>query len=175
MTSPDRVRVLIADNHAAVRDGLVAFLDAFADLAIVGQAGSGKEALYLCSCLQPDVVLMDLLMDDLDGVTATRLIRQLYSNVQVVALTCSNDKDLLDAAQNAGAFSTLKKDITASELLNAIHAAHSLGPCAANHSDTTNASTRAAACSHVNGLANANTAVSSNPPLTLSKGKHRQD
>jgi len=121
MAPPARTRVLIVDDHAAVRDGLAAFLDAFEDLTLVAQAASGAEALYLCSCFLPDIVLMDLLMrDGLDGVTVTRLIRELYRDIQVIVLTSSDDKALIDAARSAGAVRILHKDIPASELVNAI-------------------------------------------------------
>ena len=76
MTEPPRLRVLLVDDHAMVRRGLAAFLKAFDDLELAGEAAQGEEAVQRCAEVQPDVVLMDLLMPGMDGVAATRAIRE---------------------------------------------------------------------------------------------------
>jgi two-component system, NarL family, response regulator LiaR len=119
-----RIRVLIVDDHAVVRSGLAAFLMAFDDLELVGQAASGQEAVYLCPQLQPDVVLMDLMMPNMDGATATRFIRQQCPHVQVIALTSFREDELVQAVLQAGAIAYLLKNVDADELAGAIRAAH---------------------------------------------------
>jgi NarL family two-component system response regulator LiaR len=125
MTELYRIRVLIVDDHAVVRSGLAAFLLAFDDLELVGQAASGQEAIALCPQVQPDVVLMDLVMPDIDGATATRLIRQQCPHVQVIALTSFREDELVQAVLHAGAIAYLLKNVDADELAGAIRAAHS--------------------------------------------------
>jgi len=116
--------VLLVDDHAVVRSGLSAFLLAFDDLELVGEAASGEEAVRLCSQLQPDVVLMDLVMPGMDGVAATRAIRERWSQIQVIALTSFREEELVQGALQAGAIGYLLKNVSAVELANAIRAAH---------------------------------------------------
>ena len=124
--SPSRtIRVLLVDDHAMVRLGLSTFLKVFDDLELAGEADSGQAALRLCAQVSPDVVLMDLVMPDMDGVTATRLIRQQFPDVQVVALTSYTEAGLVQNALQAGAIGYLLKDVSADELARAIRAAHS--------------------------------------------------
>jgi two-component system, NarL family, response regulator LiaR len=118
------IRVMIVDDHAVVRSGLAAFLTVFEDLELVGQAGSGEEAVRLCRQLKPDVVLMDLVMPVMDGAAATKAIRAECPHIQVVALTSFREEDLVQGALQAGAISYLLKNVTADELANAIRAAH---------------------------------------------------
>jgi two-component system, NarL family, response regulator LiaR len=118
------IRVMIVDDHAVVRSGLAAFLTVFEDLELVGQAGSGEEAVRLCRQLNPDVVLMDLVMPVMDGAAATKAIRAECPHIQVVALTSFREEDLVQGALQAGAISYLLKNVTADELANAIRAAH---------------------------------------------------
>ena len=87
MSEPGPIRVMIVDDHAMVRTGLATFLEVSDDLELVGQASNGREAVDLCEQFQPDVVLMDLVMPEMDGVTATRIIRERWPQVQVIALT----------------------------------------------------------------------------------------
>ena len=124
MTKANPIRVLLVDDHAVVRSGLSAFLLAFDDLELVGEAGSGEEAVRLCERLQPDVVLMDLVMPGMDGVTATRLIRERCPQIQVIALTSFKEKELVQGALEAGAIGYLLKNVTADELADAIRKAH---------------------------------------------------
>jgi len=118
------IRVMIVDDHAVVRSGLSAFLSVYDDLEFVGEAGGGLEAVRKCPELNPDVVLMDLVMPEVDGSEATRLIREACPHVQVIALTSYKEEDLVQAALKAGAISYLLKNVTAEELAQAIRAAH---------------------------------------------------
>lgn len=123
MTDAKPIRVLLVDDHAVVRSGLSAFLTAFDDLELVGEASSGERALALCQQTQPDVVLMDLMMPGMDGATATRKIREQCPRVQVIALTSFKEKEIVEAALQAGAIGYLLKDVSAEELANAIRSA----------------------------------------------------
>jgi NarL family two-component system response regulator LiaR len=123
-TSSPQIRVLVVDDHAMVRKGLATFLKVYDDLALAGEADSGRSAIQLCAQLKPDVVLMDLVMPDMDGATATRLIRTQSPLIQVIALTSFKDALLVQSALQAGAISYLLKDVSADELAQAIRAAH---------------------------------------------------
>ena len=123
-TSSPRIRVLVVDDHTMVRRGLATFLKVFDDLELSGEAASGQAAVQLCAQLQPDVVLMDMVMPDMDGATATRLIRKQSSLIQVIALTSFKEEILVQSALQAGAIGYLLKDVTADELAQAIRAAH---------------------------------------------------
>ena len=122
------IRVLIVDDHAMVRKGLAAFLMAIEGLELAGEARNGAEALRRCEQTQPDVVLMDLVMPEMDGAAATRAIRERWTNIQVVALTSFQEEELVQRALQAGAISYLLKDVTAEELGAAIRAAHAGKP-----------------------------------------------
>jgi NarL family two-component system response regulator LiaR len=119
---------MLVDDHAVVRSGLGAFLMAFDDLELVGEAGSGEEAVRLCVQVKPDVVLMDLVMPGMDGPTATRAIRERCPGIQVIALTSFKEKELVQRALEAGAIGYLLKNISADELVDAIRAAHAGRP-----------------------------------------------
>ena len=118
------IKVMIVDDHAVVRSGLSAFLMVYDDLEFAGDAGGGAEAVRRCRELAPDVVLMDLVMPDVDGAEATRLIREECPHVQVIALTSYKEDDLVQGALRAGAISYLLKNVTADELAQAIRAAY---------------------------------------------------
>jgi NarL family two-component system response regulator LiaR len=118
------IRVVIVDDHAMVRRGLAAFLKVFDDLELIGEAANGEEAVKLVAAVQPDVVLMDLVMDPMDGAAATRAIRQDHPRVQVIALTSFREVMLVQKALQAGAISYLLKNVSADELAAAIRAAH---------------------------------------------------
>jgi NarL family two-component system response regulator LiaR len=123
-TPSPRIRVLIVDDHAMVRRGLATFLKVFDDLELAGEAESGQAAVELCARLRPDVVLMDMVMPDMDGAAATRLIRKQSETIQVIALTSFKEEILVQSALQAGAIGYLLKDISAEELARAIRAAH---------------------------------------------------
>lgn len=124
MREEKSIRVLIVDDHAVVRSGLAAFLTIFDDLQLVGEAGGGSEAVEVCRETAVDVVLMDLIMPEMDGAEATRLIRQQCPSVQVIALTSFREEKLVQNVLQAGAISYLLKNVTADELAAAIRAAY---------------------------------------------------
>jgi len=128
MSETKRIRVMIVDDHAVVRSGLAAFLLVYDDMELVGEAEGGQEAVDQCEKVKPDVVLMDLVMPDVDGATATRAIRQRYPQVQVIALTSFREEELVQGALQAGAISYLLKNISADELAEAIRSAYAGRP-----------------------------------------------
>src|SRR5205823_13812657 len=117
------IRILIADDHEVVRQGLRVSLGVDAALEVVGEAADGAEAVRLAQRLRPDVVLMDLLMPELDGISATELIRRELPNTEVVALTSVFEDASVRGAVRAGAIGYLLKDTRAPELRQAIKAA----------------------------------------------------
>jgi len=123
-TSSNPIRVMVVDDHLMVRRGLATFLKVFKDFVLVGEAESGESAIPLCVKLQPDVVLMDMVMQSMDGAAATRLIRKQCPSAQVIALTSFKDEILIKSALQAGAISYLLKGVSADELAQAIRAAH---------------------------------------------------
>jgi NarL family two-component system response regulator LiaR len=114
---------MLVDDHGMVRRGLMTYLKNEADLQVVGEARDGREAVRLCEQFQPDVILMDLVMPELDGIAATRLIRKQWPHVQVIALTSFGEKELVQNALQAGAISYLLKNVSGSDLAAAIRAA----------------------------------------------------
>ncbi len=114
------IRVLLVDDHAVVRSGLGAVLIANEGLELVGEAGNGEEAVRACQRLKPDVVLMDLMMPVMDGVTATREIHEKCPGSRVIALTSFKEKEYVEGALKAGALSYLLKNVSAEELVTAI-------------------------------------------------------
>jgi two-component system, NarL family, response regulator LiaR len=127
-TSSDPIRVVIVDDHLMVRRGLAIFLKVSEDLELVGEAESGESAIQLCLKLQPDVVLMDMVMQGMDGASAMRLILKQCPSTQIIALTSFKDDILVKSALQAGAISYLLKGVSASELAQAIRAAHTRRP-----------------------------------------------
>jgi len=124
IASPQPIRVMLVDDHTMVRRGLATFLKVVDDLILVGEAGSGEDAIKLCAEVLPDVILMDMSLPVMDGTTATRLIRQQFPQVQVIALTSSIEGDLVKNALAAGAIAYLLKDVLADDLVRAVRAAH---------------------------------------------------
>jgi serine phosphatase RsbU (regulator of sigma subunit)/DNA-binding NarL/FixJ family response regulator len=122
------IRVMIVDDHDMVRRGLATILKVTAGLELVGQADNGKEALRVCEQVRPEVILMDLVMPEMDGATATRAIRELCPQTQVIALTSFKEKELVEAALQAGAIGYLLKNVSADELADAIRQAHAGRP-----------------------------------------------
>lgn len=117
------IRILIADDHSVVRQGLKMFLNLDPDFDVVGEAGDGKQAVQLAHELQPDVVLMDLLMPVMGGVEAIGAIRQALPDVEVIALTSVLEDSAVVGAIRAGAIGYLLKDTESDELIRAIKAA----------------------------------------------------
>jgi NarL family two-component system response regulator LiaR len=124
MSEANPIRVMIVDDHGMVRRGLGTILNVRADLELVCEASSGAEALDLCQRSQPDVILMDLVMPEMGGAEATRLIREQCEDVQVIALTSFQEKELVREALQAGAIGYLLKNVTAEDLAAAIREAH---------------------------------------------------
>ena len=117
------IRVLIVDDHEMVRRGLGLFLSTARDISVVGQASSGAQAVGLCGELQPDVVLMDIVMPGMDGVTATSAIKAKYPAMQIIALTSHHDDALVPRVLQAGAIGYLLKDVAAEGIADAIRSA----------------------------------------------------
>ena len=120
------IRVMLVDDHNVVRSGLATFLRAYEDLQLVGQAKNGLEAVRLCRERKPDVVLMDLIMPEMDGIAATRAILAECPEIKVIAMTSFDEEELVRGVLAAGAISYLLKNVTSDELAAAIRAA-SLG------------------------------------------------
>jgi len=123
MTEIKIIRVLLVDDHAVVRSGLSTFIGASPDLKVVGEASSGREALQLCSECDPDVVLMDVMMPEMDGIEALRIIRQKHPTLQVLMLTSSSEESVVRAALQAGAVGYVMKNVSIHELADAIRVA----------------------------------------------------
>ena len=134
------IRVMLVDDHTMVRRGLATILKVFDDpsagshrpdalsggqaLELAGEAENGADAIRLCGEILPDVVLMDMVMPDMDGATATHAIRQQFPQVQVIVLTSFKEGELIQNALKAGAIGYLLKDVSADDLVRAIRAAH---------------------------------------------------
>ena len=117
------IRTLIVDDHSVVRQGLHMFLSLDSEIEVVGEAANGAEAIQMVKTLGPDVVLMDLLMPVMDGISATQVIRRDYPETEVVALTSVLEDESVINAVRAGAIGYLLKDTQAEDLVKAIHAA----------------------------------------------------
>lgn len=123
-TESHQIRILLVDKQSLMRQGLKAMLKLEPDLQVVGDAESGKSALDQVAALQPDVVLMDILMPEMDGLTATELIVQQYPNVKVLILSAFDDNASITKAMWAGARGYLLKAMPSEELANAIRFVH---------------------------------------------------
>ena len=129
MSDTPLIRVLIVDDHEMVRQGLMAFLNVVEDMIAVGQASNGVEAVKLCGELNPDVVLMDLVLPQMTGVEAAAEIRAKYPETQIIALTSFTDNnDLMRDALQAGVIGYLFKDASINDLARAIRNAFNREP-----------------------------------------------
>lgn len=124
MVQTTPIRLMIVDDHEMVRSGLVVFLETCDDIQLVGEAASGEEALGLCAELHPDVLIMDLVMPGMNGIEATRAIRDRFPHIQVIALTSFKEEELLHSALQAGAISYLLKNVSIDDLAGAIRNAY---------------------------------------------------
>jgi two-component system, NarL family, response regulator LiaR len=120
----DKISVLIVDDHAVLRQGLRSLLALQEDIEVVGEAPNGLEAVEQTSHLLPDVVLMDLIMPQVDGIEATRRIRTLSPSTQIIVLTSFGEDDKVFAAIKAGALSYLLKNVSPTDLVKAVQAAY---------------------------------------------------
>jgi len=119
----DEIRVLIADDQQLVREGLHVLLDLIPDICVVGEASNGAEAIERARQLEPDVILMDVQMPELDGVAATRQIQETCPRVKVIILTTFDDDEYVFEGLRAGAAGYLLKDVPSEQLAEAIRAA----------------------------------------------------
>lgn len=124
MNDQNIIKVLLVDDHNVVRSGLAAFLTAYDDLDLVGEANNGKEAVEKVKELSPDVVLMDLVMPEMDGAETTERIMDFDPELKVIALTSFKEKDLIERVMEAGAIGYLLKNVGADELAEAIRDAY---------------------------------------------------
>lgn len=122
-SSEHKVRLLIVDDHVVVRQGLITFLELNDEIDIVGEAGNGKEALEQVKKLEPDVVLMDLVMPVMDGLTAIKQIKQARPETEIIALTSFADDEKVFTAIRSGATGYLLKDVQPQDLVKAVLAA----------------------------------------------------
>jgi NarL family two-component system response regulator LiaR len=121
MTEP--IRILLVDDHEVVRQGVRAFFDVQEGFEVIGEAESGAEAVKIVENLVPDVVLMDLIMPGMDGVEATRLVKNISPTSQIVVLTSYHDDEHIFPALKAGALSYILKDVKMDELADAVRKA----------------------------------------------------
>lgn len=124
MENIEIIKVLIVDDHQVVRQGLRTFLELHEDISVIGEADDGMDAVEMVTQLQPDVVLMDLVMPRMDGITATQKIHALSFPTKVIALTSFSEDDKVFPAIQAGAASYLLKDVSPDDLVDAIRAVH---------------------------------------------------
>ena len=119
----ESISILLVDDQAMVRQGVKAFLVTQPDLSVVGEAGSGEEALKLAEQHVPDVILMDLIMPNMDGVETTRQVKKVSPRSQIVVLTSYHEDEHIFPALKAGALSYILKDVSAEELASAVRKA----------------------------------------------------
>jgi NarL family two-component system response regulator LiaR len=125
MNTSQTIRVMLVDDHNVVRSGLATFLRAYDDLELVGEAKNGLEAINLCHKHKPDIILMDLMMPEMDGIAATQAILADYPDIKIIAMTSFEDEELVHGVLAAGAMSYLLKNVTSDELARAIREAAS--------------------------------------------------
>ena len=128
MPKAERIKVMIVDDHPIVRSGLVTMLLAFDDLELVSEASSGSIALALCQQELPDVILMDMVMPEMDGLETTRKVLELCPSVKIIILTSFTKDTMVQDALEAGATSYLLKDSSIDQLAEAIRAANTGQP-----------------------------------------------
>ena len=124
MSDMEPIKVIVVDDHEMVRRGLATYFNTYPDIELIGEARDGMEAVGLCFDLQPDVVLMDLVMPGMGGVEATRRICGQNPDIQVIALTSFQEKSIVQEAIRAGAISYLLKNVDGDNLAAAIRSAN---------------------------------------------------
>ncbi len=122
-----RIKVLIVDDHAVVRDGIRSVLELQSDIEVIGQAENGKESLEKVRDLFPDIVIMDIVMPEMNGLEATKHIYKDYPRTRVVMLSQYDDEENILAAEQIGAYGFIPKRAASSQLVNAIRAVHYVG------------------------------------------------
>jgi NarL family two-component system response regulator LiaR len=116
-----KIRILIAEDHAVVREGTRQILEQESDLSVIGEAGDGEEAIKLAGSERPDVIIMDISMPKVDGIQATKRIKELYSDIAVLILTAYDDEQFIFSLLEAGAAGYLLKSVRSRELIDAVH------------------------------------------------------
>ena len=124
MSTLQPIRVMLVDDHLMVRDGLKVFLSLFDDIEVMAEAENGRQALAACQTTLPDVVLMDVIMPEMDGATATAQLLARHPTVKIIALTSFVEEELVQKMIQAGAIGYLLKDVHSDRLAEAIRAAH---------------------------------------------------
>lgn len=120
----EKIRILLAEDHVVVREGTRELIRREQDMEVVGEAGDGEEAIELATKLRPDVVLMDIAMPKVNGIEATRRIKELYPAIAVLILTAYDNEQYIFALLEAGAAGYLLKNVRRSELIDAVRAVH---------------------------------------------------
>jgi DNA-binding NarL/FixJ family response regulator len=123
MSNQGKIRVLLADDHKILRLGLTTFLETRDDLVLAGEASNGQEAVDLCQQVHPDVVLMDIAMPVMDGLTATSIIAQQHPQIAVIILTSSSSSEQQQEAHHAGASGYLHKSVDGATIAEVIRVA----------------------------------------------------
>ena len=123
----DKIRIVVADDHAILRDGIRSLLNAHGDMEVVGEAADGNEALQKVAELNPDVIIMDIDMPGFDGIEATRRILRKNPKARVIILAQNSNREYIVSAIKAGAAAYLPKQAMGSELVSAIHSVHQSG------------------------------------------------
>ncbi len=123
MNDREPIKVIVIDDHDMVRRGLAAYFKTYPDITLIGEAGDGRKGVEICLELDPDVVLMDLIMPRMGGVEATRQICEIRPDIKVIALTSFQDKSMVQEAIRAGAISYLLKNVDGENLAAAIRSA----------------------------------------------------
>ncbi len=120
----EKIKVLLTDDHLVVRRDIADVLSFSDQISVVGEAESGKDAVELCGTLHPDIVIMDIKMEQMDGIETTRRIRTAYPNISVIGLSTFPHEAIVRKMREAGASGYLLKDISASELIDTIIRVH---------------------------------------------------
>ncbi len=122
MSGEEKIKILLVDDHDMVRQGLIVLLRTFDDFEVVGETGDARKSVTLCAELQPDVVLMDILMPHMNGVAATKLIHERFPYIRIIALTSTTERNLIEDMFKAGAMSYIIKTGSIDEVAAAIRA-----------------------------------------------------
>ena len=130
--SDELITVMLVDDHRMVRKGIRSFLNNDPGIIVVAEARDGNEAVTICENIQPDVILMDLIMPELGGAAATRKILNRWSDIRVIALTSFQEKKLVQEAMGSGAIGYLLKNVSGEELSAAIRSAYAGRPTLAH-------------------------------------------
>lgn len=123
MTNPPQIRILLVDDHAWVHQAVTTILKIAPDMRLIGQAQNGMEAVRLCDELQPDLILMDVVMPHINGIEATRMIHEKYAHIKILVLSSFQDDDSVRAMLDSGAMGYVVKGALSGDLISAIRTA----------------------------------------------------